>query len=139
MLCFSTNTISTVFVYSVSLLSLYGTRVLLRCLGCCSVSSFMYRIVNRILRFVSRYVSNRSIVYRYTPSTDTVCQQRRPAGSRADELAQLFEPLSHKGHSAEAGTSPGRAPGSDHFTARGAPLPPSVTAGCVLEARDTRK
>ena len=33
-----------------------------------SVSSFMYRIVNRILRFVSRYVSNRGIVYRYTPN-----------------------------------------------------------------------
>ena len=33
-----------------------------------SVSSFTYRIVNRILRFVSRYVSNRGIVYRYTPS-----------------------------------------------------------------------
>ena len=33
-----------------------------------SVSSFTYRIVNRILRFVSRYVSNRSIVYRYTPN-----------------------------------------------------------------------
>ena len=33
-----------------------------------SVSSFTYRIVNRILRFVSRYVSNRSIVYRYTPT-----------------------------------------------------------------------
>ena len=33
-----------------------------------SVSSFTYRIVNRILRFVSRYVSNRGIVYRYTPN-----------------------------------------------------------------------
>ena len=33
-----------------------------------SVSSFTYRIVNRILRFVSRYVANRGIVYRYTPS-----------------------------------------------------------------------
>ena len=34
-----------------------------------SVSSFTYRIVNRILRFVSRYISNRGIVYRYTPSS----------------------------------------------------------------------
>ena len=69
MLCFKTNTIiSTVFVYSVSLFSLYEARALLRCLGCCSVSSFMYRIVNRILKFVSRYVSNRSIMYRYTPT-----------------------------------------------------------------------
>ena len=33
-----------------------------------SVSSFTYRIVNRILRFVSRYISNRGIVYRYTPT-----------------------------------------------------------------------
>ena len=33
-----------------------------------SVSSFTYRIVNRISRFVSRYVSNRGIVYRYSPS-----------------------------------------------------------------------
>ena len=41
-----------------------------------------------------------------------------PAGSRAGELAQLFEPRSHEGHSAEAGTSPGRAPASDHFAAR---------------------
>ena len=32
-----------------------------------SVSSFTYRIVNRILRFVLRYVSNHGIVYRYTP------------------------------------------------------------------------
>ena len=37
-----------------------------------SVSSFTYRIVNRILRFVSRNVSNRGIVYRYTPSPDAL-------------------------------------------------------------------
>ena len=36
-----------------------------------SVSSFTYRIVKRILRFVSRYVSNRGIVYRYTPTVHT--------------------------------------------------------------------
>ena len=39
-----------------------------------SVSSFTYRIVNRILRFVSRYVSNHGIVYRYTPT----CGQLMP-------------------------------------------------------------
>ena len=33
-----------------------------------SVSSFTYRIVNLILRFVSRYVSNRGNMYRYTPT-----------------------------------------------------------------------
>ena len=38
-----------------------------------SVSSFTYRILNRILRFVSRYVSNRGIVYRYTPNIYYTC------------------------------------------------------------------
>ena len=37
-----------------------------------SVSSFTYRIVNCILRFVSRYISNRGVVYRYTPRHSTI-------------------------------------------------------------------
>ena len=41
-----------------------------------SVSNFTYRIVNCILRFVSRYISNRGVVYRYiyiyTPRHSTI-------------------------------------------------------------------
>ena len=49
---------------------------------------------------------------------DTVCHRSGPACSSTGELSRLFIPHSHKGHLAEASTSPGRAPDSDHFAVR---------------------
>ena len=63
------NIISTVFhIFSLCFLILWDQSFVEVPQLMKSVSSFMYRIVNRILRFVSRYVSNRGIVYRYTPT-----------------------------------------------------------------------
>ena len=55
-----------------------------------SVSSFTYRIVNRILRFVSRYVSNRGIVYRYTPSNLRIQSLRLTPERKLDYFLQKY-------------------------------------------------
>ena len=60
MLCFKTSTILKIlfFIYSVLVFSFCGARAL---------SGLMNRILNRMSRFVSRYLSKGDIMYRYTP------------------------------------------------------------------------